>query len=177
MKWEQGRSTVDAMLTARDLERVPPNAGHAAELIQQARKHVASGRRIADDDPAGAFQLLYDGARKALWAVLENQGLRPTSRGGHIAVFEAVSAQLDPPMGKLLRPFDRLRRQRNKAEYPPQNAPSLTAEDVIRDISKVEDILDLAVRVIDQMGPYWPLSRAAVPGPDTRFSGNAPGAG
>lgn len=154
MRWAQGRSTVDAMLTGRDLERVPPSAEHAAELLRQARKHVASAARIADDDPAGAFQLLYDAARKALWAVLDNQGLRPTSRGGHIAVFEAVSAQLDPPMGKVLRPFDRLRRQRNKAEYPPQDAPSLTAEDVIRDIAKVEDILDLAVRVIDQMGPY-----------------------
>jgi hypothetical protein len=154
MRWEQGRSTVDAMLAARDLERVPPSAEHAAGLLGQARKHVASARRIAEDDPAGAFQLLYDAARKALWAVLENQGLRPTSRGGHIAVFEAVSAQLDPPMGKVLRPFDRLRRQRNKAEYPPQDAPSLTAEDATRDIPKVEDILDLAVRVVDQMNPY-----------------------
>jgi hypothetical protein len=67
MRWEQGRSTVDAMLTARDLERVPPSAEHAAGLLSQARKHIASARRIAEDDPAGAFQLLYDAARKALW--------------------------------------------------------------------------------------------------------------
>jgi hypothetical protein len=32
----------------------------------------------------------------ALAAVLENQGLRATSRGGHIALRDAVSAQLDP---------------------------------------------------------------------------------
>lgn len=35
----------------------------------------------------------------ALTAVLENQGLRPTSRGGHIAPYAAVAAQLDPPLG------------------------------------------------------------------------------
>jgi len=97
---------------------------------------------------------LYDAARKALSAILENQGLRPTSRGGHIAVLEAVSAQLDPPMGKVLRPFDRLRRQRNNAEYPRQDTAPLSIDDVTQDIPKIEDILDLALRVVDQMSPY-----------------------
>lgn len=89
------------MLGARELERVTPSAEHAAKLIAQARRHAESAERIAEHDPAGAFQLLYDAARKALVAILENQGLRPTSRGGHIAVLEAVSAQLDPPMGQV----------------------------------------------------------------------------
>jgi hypothetical protein len=39
---------------------------------------------------------VYDAAGKAFNAVLENEGLRTTSRGGHIAVLDAVSAQLDP---------------------------------------------------------------------------------
>jgi hypothetical protein len=154
MRWEQGRSVIDALLGARDLEQVPASAEHATELIALARKHVASAQRIADDDPVGAFQLLYDSARKALCAILENQGLRPTSRGGHIVVLDAVSAQLDPPMGKVLRPFDRLRRQRNDAEYPRQDTPGLETADVLRDIPKIEEILDLAARVIDQMSPY-----------------------
>jgi hypothetical protein len=154
MRWEQGRSVIDALLGARDLERVAASAEHAAELIGQARKHMASAQRIADDDPAGAFQLLYDAARKALCAILENQGLRPTSRGGHIAVLDAVSAQLDPPMGKVLRPFDRLRRRRNDAEYPRQDSSGLETADVLRDIPKIEDILDLAAHVVDQMSPY-----------------------
>lgn len=85
MRWEQGRSVIDALLDARDLERVPASAGHAAEMIGQARQHVTSARRIVDDDPAGALQLLYDAARKSLAAILENHGLRATSRGGHIA--------------------------------------------------------------------------------------------
>lgn len=57
-------------------------------------------------------------------------------------------------MGKALRPFDRLRRQRNDAEYPRQETPSIKIADVLSDIPKVEDILDLAARIIDQMGPY-----------------------
>lgn len=154
MRWEQGRSVVDAMLDKRELEQVTPNARHAAELIAQARRHTASAERIAEDDPVGAFQLLYDAARKALVAILENQGLRPTSRGGHIAVLEAVSAQLDPPMGQVLRPFDRLRRLRNNAEYPRPGTAPFTAGDVARDIAKIEGIVDLAQRVIAQMSPY-----------------------
>lgn len=154
MKWQQGRSVVDAMLEKRELERVTPSADHASELIAQGRRHAASAERIADDDPAGAFQLLHDAARKALVAILENQGLRPTSRGGHIAVLEAVSAQLDPPMGKVLRPFDRLRRLRNTAEYPRPDTPPFTAKDVLRDSPKIGDIVDLAQRVIAQMSPY-----------------------
>lgn len=73
MRWEQGRSVVDAMLGARELERVTPSAEHAAELIAQARRHAESAERIAEHDPAGAFQLLYDAARKALVAILENR--------------------------------------------------------------------------------------------------------
>jgi HEPN domain len=154
VRWVQGRSVVDVMLEKRELERVTPSAEHAAELIAQARRHAASAERIAEDDPAGAFQLLYDAARKALVAILENQGLRPTSRGGHIAVLEAVSAQLDPPMGQVLRPFDRLRRLRNSVEYPRVDTQPLTAGDVARDIAKIMDILDLAHRVTAQMSPY-----------------------
>lgn len=154
MRWEQGRSAVGAMLEKRELERVLPSAEHAAGLIAQARRHAASAERIAEDDPAGAFQLLYDAARKALVAILENQGLRPTSRGGHIAVLEAVSAQLDPPMGAVLRPFDRLRRLRNNAEYPRPDTQPFSTADVVRDIPKIADILDLAQRVIAQMSPY-----------------------
>ncbi|MFE9421519.1 hypothetical protein ACFYNO_01000 [Kitasatospora sp. NPDC006697] len=105
-------------------------------------------------DAVGAYQLLYDAARKALVAVLENQGLRPTSRGGHIAVLEAVSAQLDPPLGATLRPFDRMRRRRNQAEYADLEAPRIEAQDVTNDVPKVQAIIELAQRVLDEMSPF-----------------------
>jgi hypothetical protein len=89
-----------------------------------------------------------------LAAVLENQGLRATSRGGHIAVREAVSAQLDPPLGGVLRPFDRLRRRRNQAEYPSADQPGFVADDIDRDLPKVREIVEAAAKVLDQMSPY-----------------------
>ncbi|RSM72214.1 hypothetical protein DMB66_06355 [Actinoplanes sp. ATCC 53533] len=153
MRWQQGREALDGMIARGELERVPASREHADVMLAQARRHLASAVAIADSDPAGAYQLLYDAARKAFAAVLENQGVRATSRGGHIAVRDAVTAQLDPPLGGVLRPFDRLRRRRNQVEYPSSAAPSVSAEEVERDVPKVEQILDVAARVLDQMSP------------------------
>ncbi|NMO49862.1 hypothetical protein HH310_01430 [Actinoplanes sp. TBRC 11911] len=153
MRWQQGREALDGMLARGELERVPASRDHADLLLSQARQHLASAAAIAQSDPAGGYQLLYDAARKALAAVLENQGVRATSRGGHIAVREAVSAQLDPPLGGVLRPFDRLRRRRNQVEYPSSSAPVVAADEVARDVPKVEEIIDVAARVLDQMSP------------------------
>jgi hypothetical protein len=154
MRWEQGRAALDGMVERGELERVPASREHADALLDQAHQHLGSARAIAGADPVGAYQLLYDAARKALTAALENQGLRATSRGGHLAVRDAVSAQLDPPLGRVLRPFDRLRRRRNQAEYPSAEHPAVEPEDVDRDLPKVEQILEVVAKVLDQMGPF-----------------------
>jgi hypothetical protein len=154
VRWDQGRATVDRMLAGAELQRVPASRDHADRLVSQARNHLTSAAEICGQDPPGGYALVYDAARKALTAILENQGLRPTTRGGHLAAYEAVRAQLEPPMGKTLRPFDRMRRQRNDAEYPPSNAPALTGSDVREDIPKAADIISLAERILDQMSPF-----------------------
>ena len=154
MKWDQGRAVIDRMLADSELQRVPASREQADRLIDQARAHLSSAADICDQDPPGGYALLYDGARKALAAVLENQGLRPTTRGGHLAVYEAIRAQLDPPTGKILQPFDRMRRQRHDAEYPPTDSPTLAPADIRDDIPKAADIIDLAQRVLDAMSPF-----------------------
>jgi len=154
MKWDQGRTVIERMLADQQLQQVPASREQADRLIAQARTHLASAGDIQAADPLGGYALIYDAARKALTAVLENQGLRPTTRGGHLAAYDAVRAQLDPPLGKTVRPFDRMRRQRNEAECPPSNAPALTATDVREDIPKAAAIIDLAERVLDQMSPF-----------------------
>jgi hypothetical protein len=154
MRWEQGRSTIDRMLSDREMERVQPSAGNATAMISLARQQAATASRLADQDPVSAVSVLYDAARRALTAILENEGLRPTSKGGHIAVLEAVRAQLDPPMGKVLRPFERLRRLRNNLEYGVVAASVPDADDIGRDVPRVTDMIDLAERVIQEMSPY-----------------------
>ncbi|MCW2942355.1 MAG: hypothetical protein JWN00_5340 [Actinomycetia bacterium] len=154
MRWEQGRATIEGMISAGELQRVPASRSQADRLLAQARGHLASAAKVLDEDPAGGYALTYDCARKAFVAILENQGLRPTSRGGHLAVLEAVRAQLDPPLGKVVRPFNRMRIRRNDAEYPPSNAPEITPDDVREDLLSAGSILELAERVLDQMSPF-----------------------
>lgn len=154
MKWQQGREAVTTMLRDGTLERVSPSRQQADGLLDQARRHLKTAELAADDDPVGAYQLVYDAARKALCAILENQGLRATSRGGHVVVLEAVSAQLDPPLGQVLRPFDRMRRRRNDAEYPKHDGQTFEPDDARRDQPKAAAIVELAARVLDEMSPF-----------------------
>lgn len=152
MRWNQGRETVDALIADKKIEQVHPDRAAADRMLGEARAHLESATHIADFDATGAYALVYDAARKALAAVLENQGLRGTSRGGHIAVYEAVYAQLDPPMGGTLVPFDRMRRRRNDIEY--RAAGSVVADDVRDDVVKAQVIVDTAAQVLDRMSPY-----------------------
>jgi HEPN domain len=154
MKWDQGKAVIERMLADGELQRVPPSREQADRLISQARSHVDSADKVRDEDPAGGYALAYDGARKALTAILENQGLRPTTRGGHLAVLEAVRAQVDPPMGRILRQFNRMRTRRHDAEYPPTDAPEITASDVQEAQATAVSLIDLASRVLDEMSPF-----------------------
>lgn len=154
MKWDQGRAAIERMVADGELQLVPASRGQADRLLAQARGHVVSAGKVCDDDPAGGYALAYDGARKALTAILENQGLRPTTRGGHLAVYEAVRAQLDPPMGRLLRSFNRMRTRRHDAEYPPANAPEITPNDVREDQAAALSLIELSARVLDEMSPF-----------------------
>ena len=154
MRWEQGRATIERMIGDHELQQVPSSRDQADRLLAQARGHLASAVKVLADDPAGGYALTYDAARKAFTAILENQGLRPTSRGGHLAALEAVRAQLDPPLGKVIRPFNRMRIRRNDAEYPPANAPELAPDEVREDLASATAIVELAERLLDEMSPF-----------------------
>jgi hypothetical protein len=154
MRWNQGRATIDKLITEGELQRVPPSREHADQLLAQAHRDVTSAGLLRDANPKRAYESLYDAARMALTAVLENQGLRATSRGGHIAPYAAVSAQLDPPMGAVLRPFDRMRRTRNRSEYPSFTTPEVTADNVSADLSAATAIVETCEGVLDEMSPF-----------------------
>ncbi|WP_099020968.1 hypothetical protein [Mycolicibacterium palauense] len=142
------------MINSGEIERVHPDRAAADRMLAEAGAHLASAAIIADTDAAGAYSLVYDAARKGLAAVLENEGLRATSRGGHVACYNAVRAQLDPPMGRTLQPFDRMRRRRNAVEYSAATQGAPTAEDVREDVVKAQAVVDAAGRVLDQMNPF-----------------------
>ena len=77
--------------------------------MEKAVVTLETARSAIDRDPHSAFVLAYDASRHALTALLAHQGVRPTTRGGHYAVEQAVRAQF----GLGFRQFGALRRRRN----------------------------------------------------------------
>lgn len=117
-RWEQGRTTIETLLERGDLERVSANAQWAHALIDLAEEQLRAARAVLEISALTAFQTTYDAVHKMFDAILVNQGLRGTSRGGHLAIRDALRAQLDPPMSDLIADFDWMRRMRNAGDYP-----------------------------------------------------------
>lgn len=123
--------------------------------MKQARLDLSSAHILIDTNPVGAFMLTYDAARKALTAILANQGLRPMgSEGGHAVLLDVALAQLDPPLGDDLREFDWMRRIRNNSAYPSPERSVANAADVAEALPAAERILEIAARMVEQMPVY-----------------------
>ena len=150
--WNQGRATVDQLMAENKIEAVPPNLEAAVDLIAKAHTHLRSAALLADSDTELAFDALHAANRKALTAVLLVQGLRPTREGGHTSVFEAVRAQVDPPLGATLLPYSRIRRTRNAGDYLTALPPD--AADVHAELPSCEAIVSMAQVLITKLPPY-----------------------
>ncbi len=150
--WGQGRTTIDEMLAAGRLERVPPSRDAADALLDKAATHLQSAAALAAADVELAYDALHAANRKALTATLLVQGLRPTRDAGHTGVFEAARAQLHPPLGPTLAPYTRIRRARNAGDYLDELPAS--ADDIAADLPLCRAIVDMAARVVDQLPPY-----------------------
>ena len=150
MSWERGRADIERLLADGELERVVPSAAVASRLIADAEAHVALASKGVEDDPAGALQLSYDAARKASAALLAIQGLRATTRGGHIAVIDAVRAQFNDRGGmEIFGRLHRLRRRRNTTEYPDLDSPTVTDGDATHTLATAREVLGAVNRLVD----------------------------
>ncbi|MDR1186537.1 MAG: hypothetical protein LBK95_03640 [Bifidobacteriaceae bacterium] len=150
--WRQGRATIDQLLETGLLERVPADLAASRSLVERARVHLRSAATLADQDVELAYDALHTANRKALAAVLLAEGLRPTREGGHIALHEAVRAQLDPPLGRVLAPYTRIRRVRNAGAY--RDEFPHVAEDVRQDLPLSRALVDACAAVLGQMPVY-----------------------
>jgi hypothetical protein len=86
---------------------------------------------------------------KSAASLLEAQGLRATSRGGHLAVQEAVIAQFSTT-GRAVRSFGRIRRARNNFEYPRSDTPGPIDDDVGDTVAVATEVHKAATTILDQ---------------------------
>lgn len=150
MTWERGRADIERLITDGELERVTPSDDVAERLLADAEAHIVLASKGIEDDPAGALQLSYDAARKASAALLAAQGLRSTTRGGHIAVVDAVKAQFNDRGGMgIFGRLHALRRRRNRTEYPDLDSPGVNEDDARQALDTARAVVDAAKRLID----------------------------
>jgi hypothetical protein len=155
MTWEKGRDTIEDLLRRGHLERVLANTAEAEHLLAKADSHLKTAATVGSTDPEIAYDALYAAARKALSALLAQQGLRPTRAGGHEVTIEAAEAQLVPPLGAVLRPFRRMKRRRNEGGYA-GSEDQIHEEDIQADLPAATAIVDAVNRVLPQLTVFTP---------------------
>lgn len=151
---KQGEAEIDVLIAKGQLGEVKADRGLADLMLAEARRHLASSEATTDTDPTGSFALAYDAGRKALASILENQGLRATSSGGHIAIEDAARAQLVPPMQAEVNQFGWLRKLRNSSQYPSHENPMADNEDAATAREYAAALIDMEAKALDVMGSY-----------------------
>jgi hypothetical protein len=155
MTWAKGRETIEDLLRRGHLEHVPANESEAQHLLAKATSHLKTAAAVSGTDPEIAYDALYAAARKALAALLIQQGLRPTRSGGHEVTIEAAHAQLVPPLGDVLRPFRHIKRRRNDGDYA-GSENQIHEEDIHADLPAATAIVDAATRLLPQLTVFTP---------------------
>ena len=156
MSWGPGSERIQLLIDAGELARVPSDDALARRMLADAARHLATASAAeSTQDLSGAYQLAYDALRKSAASLLEAQGLRPTSRGGHIALQDAAIAQFGSTV-RALRSFSRIRRARNSFEYPSAETPGPSADDVRDAIKIAGEVRDAAAKMLDSgVLPPW----------------------
>jgi hypothetical protein len=150
MTWEPGRERVRELIEAGEVDRITPDLAVARRMLEDAARHITTaGAAKEAGDLSGAYQLAYDALRKSAASLLEAQGLRATSRGGHLAVQDVVTAQFGTTV-RVFRSFSRIRRARNNFEYPSRDTPGPTSEDVADAVAVASEVRKSAALILDQ---------------------------
>lgn len=146
-RWSRGEADVERMLSLGDLQNITGGQADGEPWIQKARRTLDTAESIARDDPESSFALAYDSARFACTALLAQQGLRPTTKGGHVAVEEAVRAQF----GDTFRPYRALRMRRNEIEYPSYPDELVDHTESVHALGAVEQLVSAAEKLLPHL--------------------------
>jgi uncharacterized protein (UPF0332 family) len=138
------------MLREHELDQVSGASADGHSWLDDAERMLRSSA-LHDENYKASYILAYDAARSALTSLLIQQGLRPTSKGGHYCVAQAVIAQF----GEGFRLFESMRRRRNEIEYPQMPTEvHVTSTEVGEALKDTRYIIESAQQLIDQIGLF-----------------------
>lgn len=150
-RWARGEAEIEQLLSRRELEHVTGAAADGRPLLRQAKTTAATAATLTAADAYSAYILAYDAARFTCTALLAQQGLRPTTSGGHTAVATAVQAQFGPGF----RPFATMRRRRNELEYPHTPGETATTDEAQQAITDTTSLITAAEQLLGQLTFFY----------------------
>ncbi|GAA4063533.1 hypothetical protein GCM10023065_13160 [Microbacterium laevaniformans] len=111
------QQAVDALVAARRIEKVLPDAGRARAFLAAAADRISQLPLLTS--VGVRYDIAYDAAHDVGEALLAAHGYRTRSGSGqHEALGRFLRAVLDTPPGEVAaRRYDRLRRARNQSHY------------------------------------------------------------
>lgn len=144
----RGEAEIERMLESGELQAVTGAGADGGTWLTRAEATIRTAESISSSDPHSAYTLAYDAARFACVGLLAQQGLRPTTAGGHYAVQVAVLHQFGPTFD----PYATMRRRRNELEYPELPDETVESEEAAKAISSAKAIIDAARKLLDHLG-------------------------
>jgi hypothetical protein len=147
MRWNAGEALVERLIGLGHIEQVSGAQADGGSWLERARRGLDAARAIAEAAPDSSIILSYDAARQACVALLAQQGLRPTTAGGHYVVEEVIRAQF----GTALRAFGGLRRRRNELEYPLYPTERASADEAAEAIGTANEIIKAAAQILPNL--------------------------
>lgn len=149
-RWRRGEAEIEQMLSDGQLQQVTGAGADGGPWLTKAAATITTAESIATSDPNSAYTLAYDAARFACVSLLAQQGLRPTTKGGHYAVQDAVIRQF----GATFSAYGVLRRRRNELEYPEFPDETIEPDEAATAISSARAIIDAAGKLLGHLGIF-----------------------
>jgi hypothetical protein len=146
-RWARGEVVVERLLRDGMVQQVQGAEAQGQPWLDRAARTLTAAASLTGDEPASACTLAYDAARFACVALLAHQGLRPTTRGGHVAVEEAVRAQF----GDTFKPFRDLRIRRHELEYPTHPDEPVDEQEAAESVAAARAITAAASRLLPHL--------------------------
>ena len=147
-KTDASKAKIEKLISKKLLEKITPDQGFAERLLEQAANHLNTAEKSMSGDPEGAYCLIYDASRKSLSAILSMRGLRATSFGGHAVIYDVLIPMCTMEEVLIVAPFDKMRRRRNKVEYPETDKPVVNFERVQIDFESAVGMLEWAKSIV-----------------------------
>lgn len=147
-RWPRGQAVIEQLLTSGALSSVDRSASDGLALLAQAQRRLRIAEAGLEIDAGGAYTNAYDAARLVGTALAAQQGLRPTTQGGHSVVEEVIVTQFGPGFAR----FGVLRRRRHELDYPGSAYTGASRSEASEAAETVQAFVKAAEQLLEQLG-------------------------